>query len=573
MAWTRPTIARRCGAPASAGGPPRPGSLAQARRWAALPRHLAAGGPAAARHRLHRRAAGPAAAAAVAAACSTARRAASCAGDLAVLHPDRSPGLAGRRECGDLVPRAARALRLQRARRPIRGDRSPGSADGELRQPHRGLPGRSNQAIVVMAHRDNAGTGPGANDNASGTAALIELARSYARAPPGAEAALGTTQHARVPLDGRRRLRRARGGPFRRRRGTAGGRWPSSTSTRWRRRPVAARARGDGPRSPAASLVRTAAARVLEQTGASRAAGRARAAARPGLSRSRSASRGRSWPWDLGRDAQTAGPRAAVGVHGHRRSAADRQRADGGRARRAGAGRLAGPRPRARAGNAQLRVPGLALRPRLGDPALLVRPALPFLFARDRPVRALPRRHIRSPPPLRGFRSRLGFWRWFALSFVLSTLVGRLGRRPGAAARAGERGRGDVADRLAWSSRGARRSRLARRARAAAAAAGRHRRGAARGLHRRASRPRPARTASWPSTRSRSLYLVPSLYAWLWLPQVRDPPAVGARPSSSSASRAAARARVVRSRSGSASTRPWYAAPSSPLGYGEPPAC
>jgi hypothetical protein len=40
--------------------------------------------------------------------------------------------------------------------------------------------GQSRRTIVVMAHRDDAGTGPGANDNASGTAALIELARTYA---------------------------------------------------------------------------------------------------------------------------------------------------------------------------------------------------------------------------------------------------------------------------------------------------------------------------------------------------------------------------------------------------------
>src|ERR1051325_7011596 len=39
--------------------------------------------------------------------------------------------------------------------------------------------GRSPQTIVVMAHRDNDGRGPGANDNASGTAMLIELARAY----------------------------------------------------------------------------------------------------------------------------------------------------------------------------------------------------------------------------------------------------------------------------------------------------------------------------------------------------------------------------------------------------------
>ena len=33
---------------------------------------------------------------------------------------------------------------------------------------------------MITAHRDNSGEGPGANDNASGTAALIELARAYA---------------------------------------------------------------------------------------------------------------------------------------------------------------------------------------------------------------------------------------------------------------------------------------------------------------------------------------------------------------------------------------------------------
>jgi hypothetical protein len=40
--------------------------------------------------------------------------------------------------------------------------------------------GVSRPEIVVMAHRDDSGPGGGLNDNASGTAALIELARSYA---------------------------------------------------------------------------------------------------------------------------------------------------------------------------------------------------------------------------------------------------------------------------------------------------------------------------------------------------------------------------------------------------------
>jgi hypothetical protein len=40
--------------------------------------------------------------------------------------------------------------------------------------------GLSQKTIVVMAHRDDTGAGPGADDNASGTAALVELARAYA---------------------------------------------------------------------------------------------------------------------------------------------------------------------------------------------------------------------------------------------------------------------------------------------------------------------------------------------------------------------------------------------------------
>jgi len=48
--------------------------------------------------------------------------------------------------------------------------------------------GLSHKTIVVLAHRDDAGTGPGADDNASGTATLIELARAYA--PTGGAAQL-----------------------------------------------------------------------------------------------------------------------------------------------------------------------------------------------------------------------------------------------------------------------------------------------------------------------------------------------------------------------------------------------
>ena len=42
------------------------------------------------------------------------------------------------------------------------------------------VPGRSDETIVVVAHRDNAGAEQPLGENASGTAALIELARGFA---------------------------------------------------------------------------------------------------------------------------------------------------------------------------------------------------------------------------------------------------------------------------------------------------------------------------------------------------------------------------------------------------------
>jgi len=50
----------------------------------------------------------------------------------------------------------------------------------ELRNLVTVVPGRSKEVIVLVAHRDNAGTSQPQGDNASGTAALIELARGFA---------------------------------------------------------------------------------------------------------------------------------------------------------------------------------------------------------------------------------------------------------------------------------------------------------------------------------------------------------------------------------------------------------
>src|SRR3954470_23999334 len=183
--------------------------------------------------------------------------------ELARTHPDRRPGTGG-----DAA--AARWLESKLGLygfRPVR-DRFEAKVPGRGRVGLENVSfvarGRSPDAIVVFAHRDNTGAGPGANDNASGTAALVELARFYALGPSGravtpahtivflstdgaTEGALGAARFARtypgrivavVNLDG-----------------IAGSGRPRIAIA------------GSKPRSPAASLVATAAARVADETG------------------------------------------------------------------------------------------------------------------------------------------------------------------------------------------------------------------------------------------------------------------------------------------------------------------
>jgi hypothetical protein len=130
-------------------------------------------------------------------------------------------------------------------------------------------PGKSPDVIVVMAHRDDLGVGPGANDNASGTAALIELARAYARPPTPIQAAVQAT-HTLVFLS-------TDGGSFG---GLGAARFAQSLRLPGSGRVVAVinldtlagagparlEIAGDTPRSPAPALVATAAHRILDET-------------------------------------------------------------------------------------------------------------------------------------------------------------------------------------------------------------------------------------------------------------------------------------------------------------------
>ena len=115
--------------------------------------------------------------------------------DLARTHPERAPKTAGATGAATWFADQLRPYGFV-----VRADRFTAEVAGRGRLPFQNLvavvPGRSTAAIVVVAHRDNSTGGSGANDNASGTAALIELARSYAN-PAAASAAPSTSRRVR----------------------------------------------------------------------------------------------------------------------------------------------------------------------------------------------------------------------------------------------------------------------------------------------------------------------------------------------------------------------------------------
>ena len=238
-----------------------------------------------------------------------------------------------------------------------------------------------------MAHRDDNGTGPGANNNASGIAALIQLARSYGtarRRPPGQPSA-----HARLRRDRRRRVRRPRGAPVRReppgphRRGGRPrlDRGPGAAAARAGRDRAAARLAGvrrDG---------RPAGARAGGP--APRASGHARAARRPRLPVHAARAGAAAGAGDPGADADERRRAAAERVHRPARAARPRPAGRAG-PRGPAARALARRGSRARAGNRPLRL----LRPTsaagLGDRARAARGAAAVPALGGGPVRALP---------------------------------------------------------------------------------------------------------------------------------------------------------------------------------------
>jgi Peptidase family M28 len=185
--------------------------------------------------------------------------------ELARRFPDRAPGSEGARRAAEWVGARFREVGVEPHRDEFRAD-VVGRGAVALVNLVGVVPGRSPETIVVVAHRDNSGRAPGANDNASGTGALLELARNAKLTEPartfvfvstdgGSAGGLGAARFAAHP----ELLRGLVGG------GTVvavvnldaiAGRGPPRLVFS-----------GDAARSPAAKLVVTAADRVEAQAG------------------------------------------------------------------------------------------------------------------------------------------------------------------------------------------------------------------------------------------------------------------------------------------------------------------
>ena len=192
--------------------------------------------------------------------------------ELAQRFPDRSPGGPGAGAAAEWVAARLGDMGLPAQRVEFTAE-VPGRGVVRLVNLLAVAPGNSSQAIVVMADRDNLGLSPGANDNASGTAALLELARNvvtpdggqqttrshtlvFVSTDGGAYGELGAAELARNPAPVTRLV-----GP-----GSAVIAVVNLDSIAGRGRPRLEFA-ADNPRSPSIALVTTADASILATTG------------------------------------------------------------------------------------------------------------------------------------------------------------------------------------------------------------------------------------------------------------------------------------------------------------------
>jgi hypothetical protein len=340
--------------------------------------------------------------------------------ELARLYPDRVPGTAGAAGAADWFRTQLAPYGLKVVADRYRA-RLPGLGEKPLVNQLVTVPGRSPDEIVVMAHRDDDGTGPGADDNASGVATLVQLARSYG-SPLGARAI--SPQHTLVFVA-------TDGGAF----GALGARRFAEThhakvvaaldldalAGNGAPRMVLA---GSQPRLASPGFVETVAQRVLEQAGR-----------RPAHSGVLSQLVDLGFPYTL----HEQGPLLAHGIPaltltsgGERPPAAFLDRPDAlDGVRLAQLGRSAqqvlrwldfgaelAPGTRSYVYFGPRVLPGWALQ------LVLVAMLLPFVLTAVDLFAHCRRRHIPLAPALRSYRSRAALWLWVAVVFELFALLG-----------------------------------------------------------------------------------------------------------------------------------------------------
>ena len=342
--------------------------------------------------------------------------------DLADRWPGRLPGTPGalgaERWFGDQLTPYGYQLR-----REAFTARVPGRGEVQLVNLFAIRPGRSQKTILLVAHRDDDGTGAGANDNASGTAAILELARVYAPA----------TGSVRVPLPYTLGFLSTDGAVY----GGLGAAWFAAHAPE--RSSViavidldsiagAAKPRlelaGDTPRSPAPGLVETVRARLAAETGAEPTRPSAlrqlldlgfpysRYEQAPFVSRGIPAVTITTSP-----DRPAAGPHDdPAGLRATRLKQIGRATQEAIDAMQQGIALSPGPPSYVFLGNRIVR--GWAIE------LVLIGALLPFLAATVDLFARCRRRRIRVAPALRSYRSRLGFWLWAGLVFALFSLLG-----------------------------------------------------------------------------------------------------------------------------------------------------
>jgi peptidase M28-like protein len=343
--------------------------------------------------------------------------------ELSRTYPDRVPGTAGGVGAAEWVASQLTPYGLRVVPDRFRAQ-LPGHGNATLLNQLITVPGRLPTEIAVLAHRDDDGTGPGANDNASGIATLIELARSYGTpvAAPGTRALsplhtlvfVATDGGAFGALGARRFVETHRGkvlaavdldalaGPGR----------PRLVLT------------GLEPRLASPGIVETAASRVLDQTGQ-----------RPARASALEQLIDLAFPFTL----HEQGPLLAHGLPaltlttgGERPPPAFFDQIGRLDARRFGQlGRAAQQLLRWVDSGVEL-APGTRSYVYFGPRVLpgwaiqfaLIAALLPFLLAAVDLFARCRRRHIALAPALRSYRSRAGFWLWTAAIFEFFALVG-----------------------------------------------------------------------------------------------------------------------------------------------------